>query len=134
MIRKEAKDMETQISSGLKTTFLVHLIVGAITGVVLLLIPEVYGNTVNWPIADPLPFRLIGAATLGFAASSWWAYRETKWDSVKIVVQMEVFWTALGTLVLLWGLIFAGAPVFGWVHAVILAGFAIAFGAFYSRH
>jgi hypothetical protein len=33
--------MEKQISSGLKTTFLVHLVLGLITGLIYLLIPKV---------------------------------------------------------------------------------------------
>ncbi len=125
--------MDKQISRGLKITFLVHLIVGAIFGLIYLLIPEVWGNLIGWPVADPMADRLIGAAVLGFATSSWLAYRETAWEKVKIVVQMEIVWTILGTLVILWGLIFAGVPAFGWVNAVILAGLAVAFAVFYFR-
>jgi hypothetical protein len=46
---------------------------------------------------------------------------------------MEIAWTILGALVVLWGLIFAGLPAFGWVNAVILAGFAAAFSILYPR-
>ncbi len=46
---------------------------------------------------------------------------------------MEIVWTILGTLVMLWGLIFAGLPAIGWLNAVILGGFAIAFALFYFR-
>jgi hypothetical protein len=125
--------MEKQISSGLKITFLVHLIVGAILGLIYLLIPEVWGNLINWPVKEPALYRLIGAAVLGFSTSSWLAYRETAWEKVKIVVQMEIVWTILGTLVMLWGLIFAGLPAIGWLNAVILGGFAVAFSVFYFR-
>jgi hypothetical protein len=124
--------MEKQISSGLKTTFLVHFIVALIFGLVNLLIPEVWGN-LGFPVKEPAAYRLLGAAILGFGASSWLAYRETAWDKVKIVVQMEIVWTILGTLVWLWGLLFAGLPASGWVNAVILGGFAAAFSFFYSR-
>jgi hypothetical protein len=127
------KDMEKRIASGLKTTFLVHAIVGAIFGLLYLLIPEAWGNLINWPMNDVPIYRLLGAAILGFTASSWFAYRETVWEKVKIVVQMEMVWTILGTLVMLWGLIFAGLPAVGWLNAVILAGFAAAFSFFYSR-
>ena len=125
--------MEKQISSGLKTTFLVHFIVGLAFGLIYLLIPEAWGNLISWPILEPTVYRLVGAAMLGFATSSWLAYRETAWEKVKIVVQMEIVWTTLGALVMLWGLIFAGLPAFGWVNTVILAGFAAAFSAFYFR-
>ena len=125
--------MEKQISSGLKTTFLAHFIVGVAFGLIYLFIPEAWGNLVNWPILEPTAYRLIGAAILSFAASSWLAYRESAWEKVKIVVQMEIVWTILGTLVMLWGLIFASLPAFGWVNAVVLAGFAAAFSVFYFR-
>jgi hypothetical protein len=125
--------MEKQISSGLKTTFLVHFIVALIFGLLYLLIPEVWGNLISWPVKDPPVYRLLGAALLGFAVSSWFAYKEAAWEKVRIVVQMEIAWTILGTLVMLWGLIFAGVPVFGWVNAVVLAAFAVAFAYFYSR-
>ncbi len=125
--------MEKQISSGLKITFLAHVIVGVIFGLIYLLIPEVWGNLVNWPVKEPTPYRLVGAAILGFSTSSWLAYRETAWEKVKIVVQMEIVWTILGTLVMLWGLIFAGLPAIGWLNAVILGGFAVAFAVFYFR-
>lgn len=125
--------MEKRISTGLKTTFLVHLIVGGIFGLIYLLIPDVWGDFVGWPIQDPTVYRLLGAAILGYAASSWWAYQAGVWEKVKIVVQMEIVWTLLATLVMLWGLFFAGAPLFGWVTVVIMGGFAIAYIVFYLR-
>ena len=125
--------MDKQMASGLKTLFLVHFIVAAVFGLTYLLIPEMFGSLVAWPIKEPALYRLLGAAILSFAASSWLAYKETSWDTVRIVIQMEIVWTVLGTLVTLWALLFAGLPVFGWVNAVILAGFGVAFVYFYSR-
>lgn len=125
--------MEKQVSSGLKTTFLVHFIVALVFGLIYLLIPDVWGNLIAWPVKEPAIYRLLGAALLGFGVSSWFSYKEATWEKVKIVVQMEIAWTILGTLVMLWGLIFAGLPVFGWANAVILAAFAVAFVYFYSR-
>jgi len=75
----------------------------------------------------------IGAAILGFATSSWLAYREAAWDNVKIVVQMEIVWTILGTLVALWGLLFAGFPTADWMNVVIFGGFTATFSYFYFR-
>jgi len=125
--------MERQLSSGLKMTFLIHFIVGVIFGLIYLLAPEALGRLVGWPVQEVPPYRLIGAAMLGFAASSWLSYKATNWETVKIVVQMEIVWTILGALVMLWGLLFAALPAFGWVNFVILAAFAAAFAAFYTR-
>jgi hypothetical protein len=125
--------MEKHMASGLKTLFLVHFILALIFGLIYLLLPQPWGNLIGWPVREVPPYRLIGAAMLGFAASSWLSYGAGAWEKVKIVVQMEIVWTVLGALVMLWGLLFAAVPVFGWVNFVILAGFAAAFLVFYAR-
>ena len=113
--------------------FFVHVIVGAFFGLVYLLIPDVWGNLVGWPTPDPYPYRLIGAAVLGFSTSSWLAYKAAEWEQVMILVQMEIVWTILGTLAMLWALLIGGMPAIGWLNTATLAGFAIVFYYFYSR-
>lgn len=54
--------------------------------------------------------RMVGAAVLGFTTSSWFAYKETLWDRVKVVVQAEIVWTILAALTMLWALISVGLP------------------------
>jgi hypothetical protein len=125
--------MEKQIPYGLKITFLVHFVVAVIFGLVFLLIPEMFGGMMGAPIKEPSTFRLVGAALIAFAASSWFAYRETVWERVKIVVQMEIVWTVLGVLATLWGLMFEGLPAADWMNVLILGAFALAFTYFYSR-
>ena len=125
--------MDKQISSGLKTTFLIHFVVAGIFGLVLLLVPRMWGNLAGLEIVKTAIYRLVGTALLGFAASSWLAYKETVWERVRIVAQMEIIGSALGALVILWGLAFEGLPPLEWMNVVILAGFAIAFAFFYSR-
>ena len=125
--------MDKQISTGLKNTFLIHFILGVLFGLVYLLIPEMWSDLINWSIPDPAPYRLLGAAVLGFGISSWLAYKDGVWAHVKIIVQAEIVWTALATLVMLWAMIFAGLPPFGWVNTAIFAGFAVAFSLFYAR-
>jgi len=125
--------MEKPISSGLRTTFLVHAIIGIALGLVYLLIPETAGNLLNWDMGDPA-YRLLGAALVALGVSSWLAYKAGTWGEVKILVQLEVVWTVLAALVLLWGLISAAIPLIGWANLVLLVLFAIAFGYFYTRH
>jgi len=125
--------MDEQIPYGLKITFLVHFVVAGIFGLVFLLIPEMFGGMMGAPINEPSTFRLVGAALVAFAASSWFAYRETVWDRVKIVVQMEIVWTILGVLATLYGLVYEGLPAGDWMNVVILGVFAVAFIFFYSR-
>jgi hypothetical protein len=124
--------MEKKVSSGLKTTFLVHIIIGLIFGIGMLLFPNAWA-ALGVPVKEPNMYRLVGGAILGFTSSSWWAYKEPSWEKVKIVVQMEIVWTILATLVILYGLLFAGLPAVEWMNAIIMACFAAAFTYFYSR-
>lgn len=126
--------MSTKISSGLKTLFLVHFILGLIFGLLDLLVPETFFGLLGWPINEPAGFQLTGAAILGFAAGSWFCYRATTWDQVRNVVLTELVWPPLGALVTLWGLISGAFPTAAWINFVILAGFAIAFYIYYNQH
>jgi hypothetical protein len=125
--------MEKKYTSGLKTTFLVHVIVGAIFGLIYLLIPEIFGNLINWPVKDIYFTRLVGAAILAFTVSSWFAYKAPTWNQVRITVQMEIVWTVLATLLMLWGLLAGMLPSIAWVNTILMAGFAVAFSYFYFR-
>jgi hypothetical protein len=124
--------MEKEIKPGLKYTFLAHFIVGLIFGLVYLLIPQTYETMFKWPVADPLAYRLLGAALLGFATSSILAYRETAWEKVIIVVRMEIVWLALAVLVMLYAMLVAGMPAVGWLNTGLLAAFLVAFSVFYN--
>jgi len=122
-----------KISSGLKTLFLVHFIVGLVFGLGYLLIP---GKVMGWmgvTLPDVFPWRLVGAAVLGFTASSWFCYKADEWEKVKIVVLAEIYWTTLVALTGLYGLFFAGQPTVMWINVILMAGFAGAFGYFYSK-
>jgi hypothetical protein len=125
--------VNTKLSQGLKTTFLIHFIVALLFGLGFLLIPNALGNLYGLSVQEPDIYRLLGGAMLGFAASSWLSYKATNWESVRIVVVMEIVWPILGTLVMLYALLFAGFPALGWLNAIILAAFAIAFGWFYFQ-
>jgi len=131
--------LEKKMPHGLRVTFLVNVFVAGIFGVVFLLIPETYGSMTAFPVSlgmvDPTDglTRVIGANQVAFATGSWFAYKETIWDRVKIVVQMDIVFTILGTLALVWALLFGGFPGVDWMNVAILVAFAIAFITFYSR-
>jgi hypothetical protein len=126
-------EKEKAIPYGLKITFLVHFVVAAVFGLVFLLVPEMFGGMMGALIREPSTFRLVGAALVAFAASSRFAYQQPFWENVKIVVQMEIVWTVLGVLAMLYGLIFEGLPSGDWMNVIILGAFAVAFIFFYSR-
>jgi len=60
-----------------------------------------------------------------------WIY--WNWQRVRIVVVMDIVWSALGALVILWGLLFEGLPPLEWLNVILLAAFAVAFIFFYVR-
>ena len=120
--------MEKQSSKGLKNLFLFHFIVAIVFGLTYLLIPETFASIVQWPLRETFPYRLLGAALMGFGVSSWLAFKNQIWESVKIVVVMEIVWCGLGTLVMLWGMFTQGLPAIGWLNTLLMAFFTVTFG------
>jgi len=125
--------MEKKISNGLKYTFIFHFIVAIIFGLTYLLIPYQWATIVQWPLRETFPYRLLGAALLGFGVSSWLAFKNQLWESVKIVVVMEIVWCGLGTVVMLWGMVIKGLPAIGWLNTVLMVFFTVTFGFFLIR-
>ena len=119
------------MSRGLKITFLIHAIVSLVFGAVLYLQPALWATMVKWAPFDGAMTRSLGAALLALAVSSWFGYRAARWDEVRILVLMEIALTVLSTVGGLWGLLFRGAPAFGWVSVVIWVVFAVAWIYFY---
>ncbi len=126
--------MNTKISSGLKTLFLVHFILGLIFGLAYSLIPGQLLTLFTWPaIQDTWIYRTVGAAILGFSAGSWFCYKASSWEQVKIVVLTELVWPTLSALASLYGILNEKLPAGAWLNFVIMAGFAIAFYIYYTR-
>lgn len=119
------------MSRGLKITFLIHAIVALAFGLVLYVKPGLWATMVNWTPYDATMTRVYGAALLALAVSSWLGYRAARWDEVRILVLMEIALTVLSTVGGLWGLLFRGAPAFGWVSVLIWVVFAVAWIYFY---
>jgi uncharacterized membrane protein HdeD (DUF308 family) len=93
----------------------------------MLFIPENSADWLNWPVEDVLAWRVIGAATMAFAASSLLAYSRSLYAEVRLIIQMEMIWTALAALTYLWGQFFADKPDIGWLWVIIMGAFAVAF-------
>ena len=126
--------MEKQVTLGLKYTFLVHGIMMAVLAVTYLFVPVLWGNLTGC-LSNQVPqvFRLFGTAILGYAISSFLAFRETAWDRVKIVAQMECVITVLFAIVIPLALLFWDLPAIGWMYVVIMSGFGVAFNVFYFK-
>ena len=124
--------MKEKISKLLKLAFLIHFFVAVIFGLVFTLLIEIYVELVSWPYEDFVTGRVLGAMFLGLAVASLLSWRETKWESVKIVVQMEIAWLVIGTTVHFFA-IFTDPllPFMIWIQTAILLIFLIAFIWFY---
>jgi uncharacterized protein YjeT (DUF2065 family) len=128
--------METTISRGLRTTFLLGCFAASVFGLIYMLAPEAYQNLIGAPIKQPTEtaaFREFGAALLALGYGSWVAYRAKAADDVKIAVKMVIAWMVLGALVALWMLLSSELPAIYWLYFALFAGFAVANIAFYPR-
>jgi hypothetical protein len=124
--------MKEEISKLLKLTFLIHFFVSIIFGLAFTVIVELYLGFIGWPYPDdPITGRILGAMFLGLGAASLLAWRETRWENVKIIVQMEIVWLVIGIVVHFWGIFTLALPFMMWVQVVILIVFLVAFTWFY---
>jgi hypothetical protein len=126
--------MEKGVTAGLKYTFLVHGIMMTMFAITYLFFPVLWGDLTGC-LSNQVPqiFRLFGTAILGYAISSFLAFRESSWDKVKIVAQMECVITVLFPIVILLALLFWELPAIGWMSFVAMTGFGIAFNVFYFK-
>jgi hypothetical protein len=114
------------MSKVLKFTFLIHAVVGVLFGTPLLIAPGRFLGWVGWAPVDPILSRVLGAALLALAWSSFRGWQATERAQVGILVEMEAVFTVLGCVGLLRHLLFAHYPAMPWVVFAILVIFAIA--------
>jgi hypothetical protein len=127
---------DVPMSKALRYTFLVHTVVAVVFSLLLLIIPgkflDVIGwqgmlQELGWENTDPFASRLLGAAMLGLAWSSFRGWQATAWTQVAILVEMEAVFTVLSCAGLLRHLIPRAIdpgwfPAIGWL---VFAGFAV---------
>lgn len=146
--------MDRTISAGLRNTFLVHAIVALVFGAALWLVPGRFLTLVDWVqesftidgteitapgtlFVDGVITRLLGAALLALAFSSYQGWRTQEWAKVALVVQLEAVFCILSVfagLVVILFLRAAPLPLFGWITLVFLATFGAAWILALRRH
>jgi hypothetical protein len=114
------------MSKSLRTTFLVHTVVGLIFGLPMLLAPGRLLTWVSWRPIDPIISRLLGAALLALAWSSFRAWQLDDRARASLLLELEAAFTVLGCVGLLRHLLFASYPVLPWLVFAITALFALA--------
>jgi len=137
--------MEKPYSQGLKIIFIVHGIISGLLGLGLWLIPgrflTLFGWVPQWvtlvetavdvpgtTFVDSFITRLLGAALLALAYSSFRGWRMSQWGEVALVVQLESVFCILGVIGMIWSLIqmTRPIPVIAYILVVITAGFTVA--------
>lgn len=126
--------MKKQVTPNLKYTFLVHGIMMTVFALIYLLFPVPWGDLTGC-LSNQVPqvFRLFGTAILGYAISSFLAFKETSWEQVRIVAQMERVITTMFPIIILLALLFWDLSAIGWMYFVVMTCFAIAFNLFYIK-
>jgi len=139
--------MDAPVSNSLRTTFLIHMIVGLVLGAALWLVPGRTLTMLGWvpdqvqlpqselsipgqTFVDGVITRVLGAALLALGYASFLGWRSSRREQVSLLVQMEFVFCVLGAIAILAGIFTMGrpAPVIGWVLAAMLAAFAVAWG------
>jgi hypothetical protein len=110
----------------LKYLFLIHAVVAVIFGALLLIAPGRFLVWVGWAPVDPILSRVLGAALLALAWSSFRGWQATERTQVTTLVEMEVAFTVFACLGLLRHLLFAHYPFIAWALFAVFAIFAVA--------
>jgi hypothetical protein len=151
-IHKGGHTMDKPISSFLRTTFLLHMIIGVLLGVFLFLIPGRTLTLLGWvpesvPIpnseitapgtifVDPVITRLLGAALLALAFSGYLGWRASTWGQVTLIVQVELVYCILGSLTYIaaFFLLQRPMPFIGYVLLIVLLAFVAAWAWAYRQ-
>jgi len=93
-LRRMAKEEYNMV---LKITFLLHIVLGAIFGIGLYIIPEMFLGLFAMGFNDPST-RVLGAALLALTIGSVLALATKEWVRVRIIVEVEIFWCILGLI------------------------------------
>ncbi len=138
--------METPISSSLRVTLIIHMILAVVIGAALWIIPGRALTLVGWvpdqvalqpgvnvpgsTFVDGVITRILGAAILALGSASFLGWRARNRLQVSSIVQSELVFCIISEAGLIIGLFKLGRPIpiIGWVCVAVLAIFAIAWG------
>lgn len=136
--------MNAPISGRLKLVFLVHAIIGFLIGLGMLFFPVTVFSWFSINVEGMVFERLLGIAILSFGLSSALAYFQNRFESVKLLVQLEIIWTLLATILLIWAALsledypalYSGyelgtARLWVWADAILMGLFFVGFGGCY---
>jgi hypothetical protein len=122
------------MSRWLRVLFLIHAIIAAVVGAGLLLAPGRLLGAIGWAPIDPILSRVLGAAMLALAWTSFRGWRATEWSQIAIVVEGEAVFAVLACAGLLRHLLVGHWPLMVWGLFVLYLFFAVAWIAALVQH
>ena len=121
------------MSKALKITFLIHAVVSAASGLLLLVMPGRILQSLGWAPIDPIISRLLGAALLALAWASFRGWRAARREQVQMVLELEAAFATLACVGMLRHLLFAHWPLMVWLLFAVLLAFALCWIVFLLR-
>jgi hypothetical protein len=121
------------MSKALKTMFLVHALVSLLCGAPLLIVPGQMLTLLGWTPIDPLVSRVLGAALLALAWSSFRGWMAAERTRVAIQLEMETVFAVLACVGLLRHLLFGRWPLVPWLASALFLASALAWICFLVR-
>ncbi len=121
------------MSKALRYTFLIHAIVAFLIGLPLLVAPGHFLPLLGWKWLDTMSSRLLGAALLSLAWSSWRCWQTADRERATLLLEQEAIFTILGVVGWLRELVLAPFPFVYWLVFAIMAIFAAAWLFFRFR-
>jgi hypothetical protein len=110
-----------EVPSSLRTWFVIHFVVDMLTGIPLLLFPELVMPLLGWNTIDPIASRVVGAAMLGIGIESWLG-RDAGIDVYRAMLNLKVIWSGSAIFGIALGLR-NGGPLGGWLFLGAFLGF-----------
>lgn len=89
--------MGEEYSTFLRITFFIHIVIGAIFGIALYIVPDIFLAFFGMTLNDPTT-RLFGGVMLALTIGSVLALATKEWLRVRIIVEVEIFWCILGLI------------------------------------
>ncbi len=113
------------MSKSLRYIFAVHAVVSLLFGAALLAAPGRFLGMFGWAPVDPLLSRVLGAALLALAWSSYRGYRAAERRQVAVLIELEAAFCVLAAAGLLRQTLGYSYPWYVWM----LLGMYVAFAA-----
>ena len=110
----------------LRYTFGVHALVALLLGAALLLAPGRFLGLFGWAPVDPLLSRVLGAALIALAWTSFRGYRASSRAQVALLIEAEAAFCVLASVGILRHILASNWPWYVWTMLVVFILFAVA--------